>query len=499
MSLIDLQNYNAQRANKFNLILLFAFSTMLTAQAFAVSGVTHGIRIAFITYCAYAFSAIIYLISKKGWLKPLIAGMLICTAPFVSSSILLIIQRGEGSARVFMAYLTTICMVALYFRLNLLITYSGFVNVALLVFFIILPDSAIEGGNIREFVARLVLVNCEVLILYVLTKWGNEYLESANKKEQQSKELLEKLSAAVEKVDNSAEVLNESIIKANNGINSIKEVSIHITTAINEIAKGVEEEATGVTDIAHSMNNASSSVIEVQALSEDVKDISAVINKIVISGNSEMEKMNEQMDTIRSSVGSALMTVTELQENMNNINSFLSGITQIAEQTNLLALNAAIEAARAGESGRGFAVVADEVRKLAEQSARTVEDINVIIRGTQEKSKSALEKAQLGNTAVEIGSSIVKQIHESFANIKNHFGSMDKNIQEEDNMIDEITVSFKKVQQQLENIAAISQQHAATTQEILASTESQNSRIIDIAEEVEKIRALSTELKEMTK
>ena len=73
----------------------------------------------------------------------------------------------------------------------------------------------------------------------------------------------------------------------------------------------------------------------------------------------------------------------------------------MATQTNLLA-KYGNEAARAGEQGKGFSVVADEVRKLAEQSAKSVSEIQNTIQAVKE----------VFNESIETGKDILKFINE---------------------------------------------------------------------------------------
>ncbi len=94
------------------------------------------------------------------------------------------------------------------------------------------------------------------------------------------------------------------------------------------------------------------------------------------------EKIKTDLETLKTTLigmasqgESALGSIKNLSDYMDELTKMAGEVEALAEQTNLLALNAAIEAARAGDQGRGFAVVADEVRNLANQSKSTGESI----------------------------------------------------------------------------------------------------------------------------
>ncbi len=73
-----------------------------------------------------------------------------------------------------------------------------------------------------------------------------------------------------------------------------------------------------------------------------------------------------------------------IDQNVKEIDAVISLIKEVADQTHLLGLNAAIEAARAGEHGRGFNVVASEIRKLAAKTSSSITDISGKLKHIQE-------------------------------------------------------------------------------------------------------------------
>jgi methyl-accepting chemotaxis protein len=151
------------------------------------------------------------------------------------------------------------------------------------------------------------------------------------------------------------------------------------------------------------------------------------------AGNSKsvIQKTIQSIMDLADNVHIAFDSITELQNQMGDIEGILNTITGISDQTNLLALNAAIEAARAGEAGRGFAVVAGEVRTLSQNTHAATNDIKNLIGQLQTSSsttKQVIEKSQTeaGNTVTKAGesnnalvmiSSAVKELTELSSNI----------------------------------------------------------------------------------
>ena len=115
------------------------------------------------------------------------------------------------------------------------------------------------------------------------------------------------------------------------------------------------------------------------------------------------------------------------------------------------------------------------------------------------KSKEAQEQSIQGEASITEGRRLLKEISAYFEEIKNAYKNIDKGLSNGINEIALTVDNFARIQNQIENVSAISQQNAAATEEIISTVENEHSLITSINTAVAEIKELSQKLREMTK
>ena len=240
----------------------------------------------------------------------------------------------------------------------------------------------------------------------------------------------------------------------------LEQVAHVVSTASTQLAAQIEQSDKGALDAANRLTDAATAMNEmnatVQSVARNASEASAAsrdTRERAIAGAHIVEQSVYSIGQVHEVSRRLTENMGQLNDQAQAISKIMNVISDIADQTNLLALNAAIEAARAGDAGRGFAVVADEVRKLAEKTMASTHDVGNAITAIQESATKSLAAVESASEQVDQATQFASQSGQALG---------------------EIVTTVEATADQVNAIAAASEQQSAASDEINRSITSVN-------------------------
>lgn len=262
------------------------------------------------------------------------------------------------------------------------------------------------------------------------------------------------LNAAIEKIKNHLNLLVRDIdISAK----QFKDISSQVSAVSGQVAQGATTQATNIDSLAKNMDILKGNMVKA------TDDASRVI-RVVDANNADLKNITDNQ------IADLNRKMKEIKESSDMIGDCLAMINEINSQTNLLALNASIEAARAGEAGKGFAVVAEEIRSLSEDTAKSSQNIEEMIK----KNNDAVEEG------IKIMGDTVKALNENlegFMTARNDVSHMAETISQQGEYINRITDSVNEIEDIVTSNTAVAEENSATADQMTEQAEQLNNQI----------------------
>ena len=275
---------------------------------------------------------------------------------------------------------------------------------------------------------------------------------------------------------------------------NLSRTTTEIANVISNVTEGAQNQADETQKVAESIQNMGKDIEIIvdngDKLSEAAQNMSAAQNKVVDT----MSVLHSTNQTIMNDVTEVNNQIEITNNSIKSIYSALSIIQDIAEQTNLLSLNASIEAARAGEAGKGFAVVASEIKQLADQSSTNSSEIECSLQALIENYKLIIDKME--NTTANIGeqNDKLRETESDFETLNSGIAETTTQIKEINDIVSDINNQREVINEAVLNLSAISEENAASSQEVMASVEELNSIVSIVDDKASELEKMNKEL-----
>ena len=189
---------------------------------------------------------------------------------------------------------------------------------------------------------------------------------------------IEALQNVIAGIRDSSVHLNSAFAAVTDSVTSVNGNATDISAVMEELSATMEEVSATLANVNERVERAGQGMDRISEQSEHILHYASEMQDRATQLENTAVTNKDTTSTMIQEILSTLQQAIENSKSVAEVNALTDEILNISSQTNLLALNASIEAARAGEAGKGFAVVADEIRVLADSSRETAGNIQQI-------------------------------------------------------------------------------------------------------------------------
>jgi len=382
---------------------------------------------------------------------------------------------------------------------------TGAANSIIYVFVILAVVMIVLFSVIALFIGRLLIASVRAVGQGV-----NALAEGDLSKQKPHKSMVKEMVQLLEETGRTQESLSGIIGEVKSvsgqlaaGVEEVTSLSNSSAGRAQQITRSMDELTAATIGMAEHVQNINVQMLEigncVNDISENVEHLHNSSEHILTANNAAKEAMRDIMISSKKSVDAVNDITGQIgatNDSIAEIDKAVQLILDISEQTNLLSLNASIEAARAGEAGRGFAVVAEEIRHLSEQSAEGAEMIKNLAQAITEKSGKSAALADTVHVLIMQEQESVLDTQRKYEELSNNINSSVEEIKSIAEKTDILTKYKENVIEDVQSLSAISEENAASNQEVSANVTEIISEVQTVNEHCEKMNEMAGKLEE---